>query len=272
VTQTLAAGAAQVAFAPTLLKGKVALVTGSTSGIGARTAEQLARAGATVIMNGRSEELGRATKAELEGLVPGATFDFVPASYTRAEDVERLFAHAQDAHGGVDIFIHTCMSDGGKLGPFMESSREHWRPMVEGIFLSLLECCHRAVPQMLAKGGGAIVSYASDAAKIATPGETISGGALAANVMFVRTLAMELGRQNIRVNAVTPSITRGTRTYDRVMAGGFTKRLFEKAESRARLGVASAENVAPMAVFLASPLASHITGQVVSVNGGISAA
>jgi len=271
MSELTAVGPAE-AFSPNLLKGKVALVTGSTSGIGARTAEQLARAGATVILNGRSEELGRTTQAALEVLVPGAVFDFAPADYNRPEDVERLFAHARAAHGGVDIFVHTCMSDGGQLGPFMESSREHWRAMVSGIFLSLLECCHQAVPQMMAKGGGAIVSYASDAAKVATPGETVSGGCLAANVMFIRTLAMELGRHNIRANAVTPSITKGTRTYDRVMAGGFTRRLFEKAESRARLGVASAENVAPMAVFLASPLASHITGQVVSVNGGISAA
>jgi NAD(P)-dependent dehydrogenase (short-subunit alcohol dehydrogenase family) len=125
---------------------------------------------------------------------------------------------------------------------------------------------------MRAKGGGAIVSFASDAGKIATPGEAVLGGALAANIMFVRALGLELGRENIRVNAVTPSITRGTKTYDKVMSNEFSRRLFEKAEKRARLGVASAENVAPMAVFLASPLASHITGQVVSVNGGISAA
>ena len=260
------------AFAPTLLKGKVALVTGSTSGIGARTAEQLAAAGATVIMNGRSEELGRTTKAELEARVPGASFDFVAANYNQPDDVERLFAYAQDNHGGVDIFVHTCMAEGGKLGPFMDTSPANWEAMTRGIFLSLVDCCHRAIPQMMAKGGGAIVSYASDAAKIATPGETISGACLAANVMFIRTLALEMARHNIRANAVTPSITKGTRTYDRVMAGGFSKKLFEKAESRARLGVASAENVAPMAVFLASPLASHITGQVVSVNGGISAA
>lgn len=125
---------------------------------------------------------------------------------------------------------------------------------------------------MIGRGGSAIVSFASDAAKIATPGETVSGACLAANVMFVRTLALELARNQIRVNAVTPSITRGTRTYDRMMADEFTRKLFAKAEGRARLGVASAENVAPTAVFLASPLASHLTGQVISVNGGISAA
>lgn len=260
-------------FDRSLLAGRTALVTGSTSGIGARTAEQLARAGAeVVILNGRTEAAGLRMKAELEGLVPGARFDFVPADYNRPDDVARLFDHAEKAHGGIDIFVHTCMSDGSGPKPFMETRRDDWQKAVSGLFLSLLECCQRAVPQMLAKGGGAIVSFASDAAKVATPGEAVLGGALAANVMFVRTLALELGRQNIRVNAVTPSITRGTRSYDRVMAGGFSRKLFEKAEKLARLGVASAENVAPMAVFLASPLASHITGQVVSVNGGISAA
>lgn len=260
-------------FDGSLLMGRVALVTGSTAGIGARTAQQLAQAGAeVVILNGRSAAAGEAMKAELEAEVPNAKFDFVPADYNQPEQVKALFDHARDAYGGVDIFVHTCMTDGGGPKPFMETDRAYWQAAVSGIFLSLLECCRHAVPQMQAKGGGAIVSFASDAARIATPGEAVLGGALAANVMFVKALALELGRDEIRVNAVTPSITKGTKTYERVMAGGFSKKLFEKAESRARLGVASAENVAPMAVFLASPLASHITGQVISVNGGISVA
>ena len=260
-------------FSSDLLQDKVALVTGSTFGIGARTAELLARSGArVVILNGRSEESGARRLAELQGLVPSAAFDFIAADYTVPSDVSRLFSEIQARHGGVDIFIHTCMTDGGGPKPFLETAPEYWQAAVSGIFLSLLDCCRHAVPQMRSKGGGAIVSFASDAARTATPGEAVLGGALAANVMFVKTLALELGRQNIRVNAVTPSITRGTRTYERVMASGFSKKLFEKAEARARLGVASAENVAPTAVFLASPMASHITGQVVSVNGGISVA
>ena len=260
-------------FDRNLLKGKIALVTGSTAGIGARTAEQLARAGCDlVILNGRSETSGLEMKAELEALVPYGRFEFCAANYNRVEEAERLFDFAK-SRGGVDIFVHTCMAEGANgLRPFMESTRKDWEATIAGLFLSLLECTQRAVPQMMAKGGGAIVSFASDAAKVATPGESITGGALAANVMFCRTAGLELARHNIRINAVTPSITKNTKSYDRVMAGGFSKKLFEKAEKRARLGVASAENVAPMAVFLASPLASHITGQVVSVNGGISAA
>lgn len=259
-------------FSRDLLKGKTALVTGSTAGIGGKTAEQLALAGAElVLVNGRSPESGAAAIARLTALCPETRFEFIAANYNRPDEIERMFARAGEL-GGLDIFVHTCLAEGVSLRPFTQTTPADWNAYISGIFLSLLHCCSRAIPQMLARGGGAIVSYASDAAKIATPGETISGGCLAANVMFVRTLALELGRQNIRVNAVTPSITRGTKTYDKVMASDFSRKLFEKAEKRARLGVASAEHVAPMAVFLASPLASHITGQVVSVNGGISAA
>jgi 2-hydroxycyclohexanecarboxyl-CoA dehydrogenase len=257
------------AFSPTLLAGKVALVTGSTAGIGARTAEQLARASvSTVILNGRSETSGREMKAELEGLIPHGRFDFASADYNHPDQIKRLFGRARQAYGGVDIFIHTCMTVGSGPKPFMETDRDYWRSAVSGIFLGLLECCRLAVTQMLAKGGGAIVS---GAAKVAPPGEAMLGGALAANIMFAQALGLELGRQNIRVNAVTPSITRRTKTHDRVMVGAFPRSCSRRLKARARLGVASAANVAPMAVFLASPLASHITGQVVSVKGGISA-
>lgn len=264
----------QPMFDRSLLKGKIALVTGSTAGIGAATATQLAGAGAdAVVLNARTASDGEALKHKLQGEFPQTRFEFVGADYNKPGDVAAMFDRVQSLFGGLDIFIHPGMGEGGGGPmPFMETDPAHWQTAVHGILLSFVHCCRRAVPLMLARGGGSIVSYASDAAKIPTPGEAVLGAALAGNVMFAKVLALELGRQNIRVNVVTPSITRNTRTYDRVMAGGFSKRLFEKAESRARLGVASAENVAMMAVFLASPMASHVTGQVVSVNGGISVA
>jgi len=256
-----------------LLKGKVALVTGSTSGIGLRSAEHLARAGCgLVILNGRSESSGQKALAELRELVPEGNFELVIANYLRPEGLDRLFGVAEQ-RGGLDILVHPALPEvEAKLGPFMDSDAEEWSAMVDGLYLSFVHCCHRAARQMITKGGGAIISIASDAAKLATPGEAVNGGALAANVMFCRAVALELARHNVRVNAVTPSITRGTGNYDKMMSKEFSRRLFQKAEARARLGVAHAENVAPMVVFLASSLASHITGQAVSVNGGISAA
>jgi NAD(P)-dependent dehydrogenase (short-subunit alcohol dehydrogenase family) len=260
------------AFAPTLFAGKVALVTGSTSGIGLATAELLGRGGAeAVILNGRGTAAGISQERRLAGLAPSTAFRFIAADYADQAELNALFAEIESAFGGLDILVHTA-SGGGPPDLFMNLDPAGWQATLEGKLISLMRCCRLAIPMMMVRGGGAIVSVASDAAKLATPGESVIGAAFAGNTMFVKTLAVELARHQIRANAVTPSITRNTKTYDAVMAGDFSRRLFQKAESRARLGVPVPENVASVIAFLASPLASHITGQVVSANGGISVA
>jgi NAD(P)-dependent dehydrogenase (short-subunit alcohol dehydrogenase family) len=260
------------AFAPTLFAGKIALITGSTSGIGLATAELLGRAGAAaVILNGRDAAAGQAECRRLAELVPGGNFHFIAADYADQAQVDALFAEIAARFGGLDILIHTA-TGGGPPDLFMNIDPADWQRTFEGKLISLMRCCRAAIPMMTGRGGGAIVSVASDAAKLATPGESVIGAAFAGNAMFMKTLAVELARHNIRANVVTPSITRNTRTYDSVMAGEFSRKLFQKAEKRARLGVPVPENVAPIIAFLASPLASHITGQVVSANGGISVA
>jgi NAD(P)-dependent dehydrogenase (short-subunit alcohol dehydrogenase family) len=98
------------------------------------------------------------------------------------------------------------------------------------------------------------------------------GAALSGIAMFTRALALEGKRSGIRANCVTPSIVRGTPLYDRLMAAPFTGRLFAKAEAQAHLGVVTPADIAPLIVFLASPAAAKLTGQAISVNGGISAA
>ena len=94
--------------------------------------------------------------------------------------------------------------------------------------------------------------------------------AMASIVMFCRGLANEAKRSGIRVNAITPSIVRGTPLYDRVMQDPFSAKMFAKAEQMAELGVAHADDLAELVVFLASPASSLITGQTISVTGGIS--
>jgi len=257
-------------FSPSLLAGRVALVTGSTSGIGLATAELLGRAGARgVVLNGRDERAGNDAADRLRALAPGTAFEFVAADYTDQDQVDRLLGRTVETFGGLDILVHTAIG-GGPPDLFLNTSPDDWQRTIDGKLMSLMRCCRRAAPLMIERGGGAIVSVASDAAKLATPGEAVIGAAFAGHVMFMKVLALELGRHRIRANVVTPSITRGTKTYDAVMAGEFSRKLFQKAESRARLGVPYAEDIAPLVVFLASPLASHITGQAVSANGGIS--
>lgn len=255
-----------------LLGGKVALVTASTSGIGAETALRLAQAGAeAVVINGRNPDTGRQVEERLRAGCPGTQFKFVAGNLDDIEQVRRLVAQAKAAFGRIDILVH-C--GGAQIKPdlFINTDAATFLPMMNGHFMSLLNVCHCVVPIMKEQGGGAIVAVASDAGKIATPGETLIGAAKAAAIMFVRCLALEVSRFGIRANVMTPSIVRETKSYARVMSGELSRKVFEKAESRARLGVPTPADVAPMIVFLASPLASKITGQAISVNGGISAA
>jgi NAD(P)-dependent dehydrogenase (short-subunit alcohol dehydrogenase family) len=131
---------------------------------------------------------------------------------------------------------------------------------------------HAVLPIMRAQGAGAIVNVASDAAKVATPGETIIGAAMGAILAFSRAAALEEKRSGIRINVLTPSLIANTPGAALIFSDPFSAKMFEKATAQAHLGVAEAEDLAVMAVFLSSPAARRITGQAISVNGGISVA
>jgi 3-oxoacyl-[acyl-carrier protein] reductase len=258
-----------------VLQGRVALITGSTYGVGLATATAMGRAGAqTVFLNGRNESAGREACAKLQAEMPGVQFHFLRADMNELADIEALFARVKTLGGGLDIFVHCGYGGGAAQAPeiFTQQTPVHSAATVNSILISLINCCHFAAPLLIERGGGSILGVTSDAAKVPTPGESVHGAALAGSVMFLRTLARELGRHQIRVNGVTPSLIRDTRNYEAVMAGGFSQKLFESIEKRALLGVPGPENLAPLITFLSSSYASHITGQMVSVNGGISGA
>lgn len=129
------------------------------------------------------------------------------------------------------------------------------------------------LPLMTGRNGGVIVNVNSDAAKTATPGESVIGAASGAIKMFTQTVALEAKRAGVRVNAITPSLVSGTAGTERITAGdGFSAKLFAKVATMADLGVPDAHDQAHLVVFLASPPAARLTGQAISLNGGISAA
>jgi NAD(P)-dependent dehydrogenase (short-subunit alcohol dehydrogenase family) len=252
------------------LEGKHALVTGSTSGIGLETAAMLAESGVSrLVINGRTAQRGEAARAAILERAPGVEVTFIQADVS-VGDGARALIEAAGAHlgGTIDVLV-TCA--GGDHAPtlFHETSVEEIEAVIRHWLLSTLHCCRLALPHIA--DGGAIVNLASDAAKVPTPGEAVIGAAMAGIAMFSRTLAMEAKRRRVRVNVVTPSLVQNTLTYDRITAGGFSARLFEKAAAAARLGVPEPRDVAALIVFLATPQAAKLTGQVVSVNGGISA-
>jgi 2-hydroxycyclohexanecarboxyl-CoA dehydrogenase len=247
-----------------------ALITGGTSGIGLETAALLAENGVrSIIISGRNVERGEAARTEISRRAPNATVTFVQADVSTLEGTERLFNAAADIVGGsLGVLVN---STGGDFSPeiFIRTSMEDLEGVLRHWLLSRLYCCRAALPLM--NKGSVIVNVGSDAAKVPTPGEAVIGAAMAGMAMFSRTLAMEAKRNGIRVNMVTPSVVEGTRLRSRLAAGGFAAKLFEKAAAAAHLGMPTSRDVAETILFLVSPHAARMTGQVISVNGGISA-
>ncbi len=248
-----------------------ALLTGSSSSIAFEIAAQMAEAGVPRIMlNGRNAERGAEACKKLRERAPKVEVDFVVGDMAQESDAIRAVETTAKRFGSLDILVNSIS---GSLSPrpFHEVPLDAFHRLVHTHLVSTLYTCHAAIPKMIERNGGVIINMSSDAAKIATPGEAIIGACKAAVVMFSKTLALENSRHGIRVHALTPSIVRGTAGYAKVMADEFSRKIFEKAEKRARLGVVEPADIAPVAVFLAGPGAAKITGQAISVNGGISA-
>ena len=241
------------------------LVAGGTSGIGLAIARRMAADGASVVVAGRDRARGEAAVAAL-----GSSATFVRADAGDPADCAALVESAVNRMGGIDALF--CCSGGSPMPRLLKdiALEDLMGTINESVAPTILPA--RAVlPVMSGQGHGAILCVASDAGKLATPGEVAIGAAMAAIIMFCRAMANEVKRQGIRVNCLTPSIVEGTAQHDRLMDDPFASRLFSKAKTLAHLGVVQADELAEMAAFLAGPGATKVTGQTISVTGGISA-
>lgn len=249
---------------------EVVVVAGGTSGIGLETARQFAEAGYTRLMVvGRDAQRGTDAVKYLVAET-GVDVEFESCDLRDPAEAERLVALAVGRWGRIDVLINSLNSGSVPMLVHDYPVAEMTEVLAQRVNY-VINTCGAVLPVMRKQGSGAIVNVASDAAKVATPGEAVIGAAMAAIVMFSRTLAMEAKRNGIRVNIVTPSLVTDSGGYDQAMGSGFSAKVFTKAIERANLGVPSPADVAASILFLASEGASKITGQALSVNGGISA-
>lgn len=254
-------------------RSPIIMLLASTAGIGLEIACQFAAAGAAgVVLNGRDLDTGNAAVEAVRRRGPECEVLFCAADASdNGPGVGRVTQAALEQFGRIDVLVN-CLGGGMTPRPFFETPTSEFSIVAERHLLSVMHACHVVLPHMIQQQSGVILNLSSDAGKLATPGETVIGAMKAGVIMFSRTLAMEVARHGVRVHCLTPSIVQGTSTYRALMRDPFSAKLFQKAESRAALGVTQPADVAALAVFLASPSAANMTGQAISVNGGISAA
>jgi p-cumic alcohol dehydrogenase len=244
-----------------MLEGKVAIVTGAARGLGREFVRVLARAGARVVAADVSD-----CSETVSPLGSGAIA--VRADVTEMTSVEAMAASAREAFGRIDILVNNAALYATlKGGRFEKIDEAEWDAAMRVNVKGIWQCCKVVVPEMRKAGGGSIINIASLAATYGTPFALHYTASKAAVIGLTRGLARELGRDNIRVNAIAPSavLTEGTRQffgekYDRalqVIAGGQSiQRNLEPSD------------VAGAVLWLASPQAAFVTGQTIAVDGG----
>lgn len=253
-------------------EGKVALITGASGGVGLRVAQKLAQDGAIVVLNSRSRD--NLEKAAEEVRAGGAPVDRVHLAVGDSCDYEAIGKVAEQAaaiNGGIDLVVSSGAQGKVRPMPFADMTGPQLVEAFNSRFFARINPVHAALPY-LRKRGGAVVMVGTDAGRHPTPGESVVGAFGAGVILMTKTLAKEFSRWQIRVNSVSLTLTSDTPSWDRIFGEKtFQTGLFSKALERFPSGRApTAEEVARVVVFLASEEAAQVTGQTISVNGGLS--
>ncbi|MCK9986098.1 MAG: 2-hydroxycyclohexanecarboxyl-CoA dehydrogenase [Azoarcus sp.] len=245
------------------LQGKTAVVTGGASGIGYATAETLARAGAKVVIGDIDANKGAAAAGQLAE--QRLDVDFVRLDVTDIDSIHAFRDETYRRHPQVDIVAN--VAGWGKIQPFMENTPDFWRKVIDLNLLGPVAVSHAFLQQMIERGSGKIVTVSSDAGRVGSLGETVYSGAKGGAIAFTKSLAREVARYNINVNCVCPGPT-DTPLLQAVPEKH--REAFIKATPMRRL--AKPSELADAVLFFASDRASFITGQVISVSGGLTLA
>ncbi|MEV0109250.1 glucose 1-dehydrogenase [Nocardia sp. NPDC050799] len=249
------------------LKNKVALVTGGGNGIGAAIVRRLAESGASVGIIDRDEASARAIAAELDA--SGVRTAVVVADISRNSAVVDGVNTIEEALGPIDILINNAGWD--SLRPFLDNDEAHRDRIIDINLKGPINVTHAVLGKMVDRARGRVVTISSDAGRVGSTGQAVYSACKAGMIALTKSTAREMARHGITLNVVAPGPTR-TRMMTEALDGddASAKHVLErmtKAIPMRRMG--EPRDVAGIAVFLATDDASFITGQVISVSGGL---
>ena len=245
------------------LTGKAVVVTGCASGIGRATAKLFADAGARVFGGDINEEGGRSAVAEITAA--GGKAEFVPLNLTDRSSIDRFVDTVKARAGGVDVIASVAGWE--RVGPFLENTPEFWDQVIAINYVGPVRMIQRFLPDMISRNaGGKIITVASDAGRVGSMGETFYSGSKGAIIAFTKALAREMARYNINCNCIAPGPS-DTPLFHEGIENPKLREALVKAIPLKRL--AQPAEVANAIVFFAAPATDYITGQVLSVSGGL---
>jgi len=245
-----------------LLLDEVAIVTGGSKGIGKAIAFKLAEEGAHVAILGTNGETGAATLAEIKHLFPFSQSVFHPVDVSQTASVEEAIRNVINDFGKVDLLVNNAGITADQL--LMKMSEEEWDRVLAVNLKSCYNTCHAVVRSMVKAKKGKMINISSVVGLIGNAGQVNYAAAKAGMIGFTKALAKELAPRNILVNGIAPGFIQTD------MVEGLIEKQKEaivKAIPLGRLG--EAKEIANVVWFLASPLCNYMTGQVVTVDGGM---
>lgn len=244
-----------------MLSGKVALVTGGTSGIGEMSALLYAQAGAKVVITGRNAERGKSVVAAIQE--SGGDAAFFQGDVTREDDIKRMMAYTLDTYGRLDCAFNNA-GISGPIKRLADLDLSEWQLVQNTNLTSVWLCMKYQILQMIKQGGGAIVNHASLAGLVGMPFVPSYAAAKHGVVGLTKTAALEYVAEGIRVNAICPGSI--DTPLLRASAPGLDDAFLYASIPMQRLGTVT--EVAELVLFLSSPKSTFITGQAIAIDGG----